>query len=659
MRISRLLFLLPAALLAQPVSAQVISPLGGDPTRQAAPAAGAATQRTTALALPFFDDFVTPRDGQPNTANWQGAGPGYPVGDGTLGRYAGGGVYVSNRLAVAPPTRGTATLDGLRANGLPYSPSSPSLYSATDTLTSLPIDLSGVGAGSNVYLSYAWQAGSIQGAPASSGGSTPVQLVLEFLDANGIWNSIWTYSSQGRRTAFRQQIFPITQAAYFHNNFRFRFRALGNQNLSRDSFGLDYIYLNSNRTASDTTFADVAVSQGLSSPLRRFASMPAWQYAAATASELSSTLGATLNRLTAPTTAAAPINPLPITWQGVVRELSTGSFGPATWLSGNAPIVAAARQQAITGNASTAALPTSTATRRFRYQLLLQTNETNPLTLANDSVSRDLELADYYAYDDGTAEAAFSLVARSTGPTSYFAYALDLNRTDAVRSVRLAPIFNNVATAAGGENFQNRSVTVAVWADDNGKPAATPLATKTGVLLNPLATANAGKQLPVFQEIAFDQPVAVSGRCYVGYGQVAGGQFLNYGYDLNNAAPASAVFQQADNTWSALTLPLPGAVLLRPVMNNSVLATRAAQALSAQFDLYPNPNPLGATVQVTGPAFQQAALLDVLGRPVWQQPAAEAGQPLLRLPAALAAGVYLVRLTLPDGSVATRRLTVQ
>ena len=68
---------------------------------------------------------------------------------------------------------------------------------------------------------------------------------------------------------------------------------------------------------------------------------------------------------------------------------------------------------------------------------------------------------------------------------------------------------------------------------------------------------------------------------------------------------------------------------------------------------------MSRSVTVAGPTFRQATLLDVLGRPVWQQPAAEAGQPLLRLPATLPAGVYLVRLTLPDGSVATRRLTVQ
>ena len=648
----RYLSVASSLLLGCAARAQEIRPLGGDATRaeKAATSSPApVAQRTAALALPFFDDFTTPRDGQPSTANWQGVGPGY----------RGGGTYVSNRLAVSPPTRGTATLDGLRANGLPYNPGSPTVYSATDTLTSQPIDLSGLGAGSNVYLSYAWQAGSVQGAPVASGGSSPVRLVLEFFDSSGLWNTIWTFNSTGVRTNFRQQIFSITQAAYFHANFQFRFRALGNQNLSRDAFGLDYIYLNRNRSAADTTFNDVALSRGLSNPLRRFTSLPAWQFAAASSSELSAGLGSTANRLTAPTTPANPINPLPINWQGVVRELSTGGYGPATWLTGNQALDAGSRQVVIGGPATTAPLPGTTTARRYRYQLQLQTNETNPLTLPNDSLSRDVELADYYAFDDGSAEASFNLVAQNTGPLSYFAYALDLNKADAVKSVRLAPIFNNIATSLGGENYLNRPVTVAVWADDNGRPAATPLATRTGTLLNPLNSSNVGAAIPVFQEIIFDQPVAVSGRCYVGYGQASGGQFLGYGYDLGNPAPANVLFNQSNGTWSAFTLPVAGAPMVRAVMTNGVLATRTAQALNARFSIYPNPAAPGTTVLVEGPAFGRASLLDALGRPVWQQPAAETGQPALHLPVALPAGLYLLRLPLPDGSVATRRLTVQ
>lgn len=651
------LLTLPAVLLGLAARAQTVplvltpQPLRADPGRAgSAFSINPAGQRTAALSLPFFEDFTLPRDGQPSPLRWQDATTNYPDGSGLTQRYAGGGAYVSNRLAREPLTRGTATLDGLRANGLAYTPGSASIYSATDTLTSQPIDLSGYSTGSNLYLSYAWQAGTLAGAPVANGTGTPVFLTLEFLDNAGRWNSIWTYNAEGKTTAFRQQIFALNQAGYLHSGFRFRFRTSGNRASSRDAFGLDYIYLNNNRAANDTTFQDIATSRGLSSPLQNFTAMPAWQYAASTPSPLNPAMTATVNNL------LPSGNPTPISWLGTVRELSGGGFGGGTWVAGNQPVLARARQVVISGDARTAPLPADATPRRYRYTLALQTNETNPLTLPNDTTYRDLELGSYYAFDDGSAESFLPLPAISGGPVTYYAYPITAAKNDQVQAVRLAPIFNNIPLAQGGENYQNRSVIVGVWADDNGKPATTPLATQAGVLTNSATAAG-----PVFVDVTFSKPVAVSGRFYIGYGQVSGGQFLPYGFDLNNATTTPPLFYFGQNSaWSQPTLSTPGTIMMRAVMNNNIiLATPAQQAANAQFSLYPNPVPAGTTVAVSGPAFRWAAVLDVLGRPVWQQPAAEAGRPTLRLPGGLAAGVYLVQLTLPDGSIATRRLAVE
>ncbi|RZK60859.1 MAG: T9SS type A sorting domain-containing protein, partial [Hymenobacter sp.] len=345
--------------------------------------------------------------------------------------------------------------------------------------------------------------------------------------------------------------------------------------------------------------------------------------------------------------------PTPISWQGTVRDLAAGGFS-ATWLTGGRPIVAAARQEVVQGDAATAPLPTTAVAKRLRYQLALQTNETNPLTLPNDTTRRDVELADYYAYDDGSAEYILGLVASNTNPTSYVALAYTASQPDYVKSLRVAPVFNNTP---GNDNNQPRTIIVAVWDDNNGKPANLPKATITGTLTNPTASGQA------FQEITFATPVPVAGRFYVGYGQPSTGQFLNYGLDLNNQLPANALFSNTlgaaiNDPWRAVTLTTPGAPMFRPVLTQTLLATRAQQALSAAFTLYPNPAPSGTTVVVEGPAFRQAALLDVLGRPVWRQPAAEAGQATLHLPSSLPGGVYLVQLALPDGNTATRRLVV-
>ncbi len=639
------------ALLPFAAAAQLITgPLPADPTRAArvAPDQNPA-QRPTALALPFFEDFTSPLEGAPNATRWQAATTSYPY-LGNIIHYAGGGAYVSNRLAVEPLTRGTATLDGLRANGLPYVANQPVSYGQIDTLTSQAIDLSGLTAASNVRLSFAWQAGGVVGAPTNNANSSPTNLTLELLDNSGSWQSAWTYTSRGSSTKFRQQIFTLS-SAYLHSAFRFRFRASGSRTQNTDVFGLDYIYLNSNRAANDTTFQDIATSRGLSSPLAPYTSLPVWQYNAATTPPLNSSLTATINSLT-----NTGQTPTPISWQGTVRDLGGSGFN-ASWLTGGRPIVAAARQEVVTGSAATAPLPNSAATKRLRYQLALQTNETNPLTLPNDTLRRDVELADYYAYDDGTPEFIVGLAASNTNPFSYVALAFTANQPDFVKALRVVPIFNNTTTANGGENNQPRPITVAVWADNNGKPANTPLATATGTLTN---SATAG---PAFQEIKFNPPVAVSGRFYVGYGQASNGLFLNYGLDLNNQLPTNTLFSNtlgaANDPWRPVTLSTPGAPLLRPAMAQTYLATRGQQAISAAFALYPNPAPAGTAVLVEGPAFRQAALLDVLGRPVWQQPAAEAGQTTLRLPARLPGGVYLVQLALPDGSTATRRLVLE
>jgi hypothetical protein len=639
--------LLPFAAAAQLITGPLPADLGR--AARVAPAQNPA-QRITALALPFFEDFTSPLEGAPNATRWQAATLAYPNLGGTI-RYQGGGAYVSNRLAVEPLTRGTATLDGLRANGLPYVSNLPVSYGQIDTLTSQTIDLSGLTAGSNVRLSFAWQAGGVVGTPTNNTNSSPTNLTLELLDNSGAWQSAWTYTSRGSSTRFKHQIFTLG-AAYLHSAFRFRFRASGSRTQNTDLFGLDYIYLNSNRAANDTTFQDIATSRGLNSPLSPYTSLPVWQYNAAATAPLNPNLTATVNSLT-----ATGQTPTPISWQGTVRDLAGSGFN-ATWLAGGRPIVAAARQEIITGSAATAPLPNSPAAKRLRYQLALTTNETNPLTLPNDTLRRDVDLADYYAYDDGTAEFIVGLAASNTNPFSYVALAFTANQADFVKALRLAPVFNNTTTANGGENNQPRPITVAVWADNNGKPANTPLATATSTLTNPTA---AGQ---TFQEVIFSRPVPVSGRFYVGYGQPSNGLFLNYGLDLNNQLPTNTLFSNTlgaanSNPWQPVTLATPGAPLLRPVMAQTYLATRAQQAISAAFGLYPNPAPAGTAVLVEGPAFRQATLLDVLGRPVWQQPAAEAGQATLRLPACLPGGVYLVQLALPDGSTATRRLVLE
>ncbi|OGX84587.1 hypothetical protein BEN48_02270 [Hymenobacter glacialis] len=637
---------MPALLLLAGAAAGQVAPalpLAADPARAAyAPTKSQRAQQrgVAAVALPFFDDFTTPLEGLPKTLNW------LPT----------GGALVNNRLALQPLTRGTATLDGLRANGRSYSGLVTSSYGELDSLTSQPINLGGLTPNDAVYLSFAWQAGSIVGVPNASGGTTPVRLELYVRTANGTWELAWSQASTRRRTGFRQQVIDLNQAKYLHGSFQFRFVAIGNASDNSDNWSIDYVVLDRGRTrgTSDTTFVDIATSAGLRggnpsgglrSPLRRFSAMPVWQFNAAPAgtSELNPRLGVNLSNLN------AGVLPIPIDITGSVRVLPAAALG--SWLQISRPLPVNPRLDSVTGAANRLAIPATAVEKRLRYTLALNTQETNPRTLANDTIFRDVELSNYYAYDDGSAENITQLVPYSTGQSAAFAYRFDLNQPDFVRALRLYPVFT--ASDAGP-----RPITINVWADEAGRPSQQPLATKTATISNPLP---AGFQ---YAEITFDVPVRVSGSFYVGYSQPSQGRDLHYGLDLNSTFPARHLWRR-DNTgtWDTVNfvprgLPPRGALMMRAVMTNGVVTATASAREAAAFSLFPNPAARGTTVTVAGPRFARATVFDALGRAVWQQPTAQAGQASLALPA-LPPGVYTVRLTLPDGRPVGRRLMLE
>lgn len=651
-------WVLPALLAAGPVAAQHVLPtlpLTADPGRAAyAPAkTQGALQRGTALSLPFFDDFTSPLEGAPNAVRW----------------LAKGGALVNNRFALTPLTRGTATLDGLKANGLPYvaytaSGSFPN--ARLDSLVSQPIDLAGRSASSRVVLSFAWQAGTIVRAPYRNSVSAPARLELLVKTNANVWESLWSAPSTGLRTGFRQQAVALDQAKYLHGDFQFMLVATGNTIENADAWSVDYVLLNQNRNLTDTTYVDAAVGAGLAgrnptggltSPLRRFASMPVWQYNAAIppSSELTSALGVNVTNLNTPL-------PLSVDVLGTVRELPTGS-SLGQWLQNSNPIPSNTRREPRTGAASSVALPTSAAPKRLRYTMSINSREpaTSP-TIANDTIYRDVELNNYYAYDDGTAESATYLTAAASGAQYAFAYRFDLNQPDYVRGLRLMPVYPSTilgtpSSPSPSVEFGARTITISVWDDNAGRPAANARVSKT-VTIPAASPTTAGGQ---FYQLDFDQPVPVTGTFYVGFAQPSTGRIVPYGVDYNSTFPAQHLLVRDAGRWDTTnfvpsgTFPR-GALMMRPVMtNNNPTATASAQEVAA-YGLYPNP--AHGTVVVTGPAFASAAVLDALGRRVWEQPAAQAGKPELPLPT-LPAGVYTVRLTLPNGHIVSRRLLLE
>ncbi|QIL77519.1 T9SS type A sorting domain-containing protein [Hymenobacter sp. HDW8] len=593
---------------------QVVTPLTVDKSRQSVIRTPPVARRGTAVTLPLFDDFAPQGEGLPKPLFWE----------------PGGGTLVNNRFPVAPPSRGVVTFDGLSATGQPYG--SSSAYNDTDTLTSQPIDLSGLTAASGVYLSFFWQSGSIVGPPKANTGSQPVRLELEMLDNTGLWQQVWVQLSTGARTNFQQQLVAVDQARYLHSAFQFRWRATGNLANTRDAWSLDYILLNRGRSATDNSYRDIAISAPLTSLLRRFAAMPIEQFNANAASELNSNTLTTINNFD-----VGPA-PTPITWTGTLQVLPSGPR--ATFLTGNKSLSARQQQDVIAGDVRISPLPNTPEAKRITHRIAIQTNETNPLTLSNDTISRITELADYYAYDDGSAEATVSLPALSTGPASYLAYRFDLNRPDRVRSVRIYPSPTGVS----------RVITMNVWDQDplTNLPTAEPKASQTFTIPASLPAGQA------FVDIAFSQPVNVTGTFYVGYGQASLGFFIPFGIDLNSTVPEGYLLTNAANAWTATSTTPAGAPLIRPVMAGSIITATSNPLLAASISVYPNPS--AGLVRVEG-RYLRVTVLDAVGRTIWEKADVQTGQSELDL-RNLPSGVYMARFLLPQGEVVTKRIAL-
>jgi hypothetical protein len=574
-------------------NAQVLSPLQQVPASVAVPTGKPIITPQPlgpgdTLSLPFFDDFAK-GEGAPDPSRWADRG----------------GVSITDRYASSPPTVFAASFDGLNAAGQSYG--SANAVGPTDTLTSKPLNLAAAQPQDSVYLSFFWQAGGKMDAPNFSS-STQFYLQLQFKEANGNWTPIWTQKGTGRSTDFAAVMIALKESKYLYNGFQFRWVSGGSQNGLRDVWHLDYVYLDRNRRLNQLQTADVALTQRLPSLLQRYTAMPLWQFLVNPAGEVRPQVGSEMVNLSN--------SPAAISWRAFTRNLSTGAVD--TFLRGSAPVNPGSRTT-IAATPSKDFLSSQQQPYSLQTVLFLNTKEPNFYTRYNDTLRRQTDLLDYYAYDDGTAESGFSY---PSSTAVQLAYQFDLSQQDRLKMVR---IFFTATNTPGTELY------LRVWANNNGKPADQPLYEQRFTVP---ATAGLNNWL----DIVLDQQVPVSGRFYVGYRQPTGSIFVNVGYDLNESAPDKLFAMNGATAWDAVP-NIDGALLIRPVMAGTL--TASAEELTAN-QIRHYPNPVTENSFYLTQAFDQAQLYAVTGQLVQTWGKTPARQ-RLSLPDSFSPGIYFVK----------------
>ncbi len=504
-------------------------------------------KKTTALALPFFEDF-TDYSPYPNDARW-----------------ADSQVYINNTMGIGVISRGVATFDALNKRGRPYDTTSPFNLITADSLTTLPFDLSAYVPGDSLYLSFFYQ-------PQGLGFSPDLQdsLMLFFRPSSGGWNRVWAVQG-AELQPFRQVMVPILDTAYLKDGFQFRFVNKATINTNDDHWHLDYLRLAANRAFDDTAVRDLAFTKDPSFLLKDYTSMPYRQFLANPAAERAATHTDSIRNHYATNST--------VSYGYSATETTTGT--PLGSAGGSVNIPAFSARQISFPTYTTTVTPPGTLSRIvYRNSYFLQSG--SPVEpKANDSIVCEQIFDNYFAYDDGTAEKSYFLNLAQSLPGKT-AIEFRLNVPDTLRGVaiyfgqQVPSSFNKVFSVAAYSRL----------AGVGGAQSDIKLFEQFDLI--PLFT-DAVNRFTVYR---FDSPVQLpAGVFYLGTTQPAssGSDSLYFGLDANRTGGNHLYVNLYNAAWTSSVVS--GALMIRPLLGGPVTGTAVqdTRKWSPGWSIYPNP----------------------------------------------------------------------
>jgi hypothetical protein len=496
------------------------------------------------VALPFFDDFS--RDSL------------YP----SVDRWSDLQVFVNNTFSVSQPSMGVATFDCLDEYGLLYDQASNLVFTA-DRLTSRAIDLA-YPAGDSIWLSFLYEAGGVADMPESDD-----SLTLSFWAPDEErWYSVW--QAEGDTVSgFRQAMIPVTDSRFLKSGFRFMFT--GHASLAgvltepsrsgtADQWNLDHVWLDRNRSRNDTVIHDVAMTLPLRSLVKEYEAMPWKHFRQAFLSLMSPALSFRYrNNDTIVRNVTRHVTIRDLSTGAVVRDFDAGAANasPLSDILYDAPLL-------YTYNTAAA------DTALFQVTASLVTDDFD--RKQNDTIRYLQRFSDYFAIDDGTAEAGYGINGQGAN-NARVALRFRSFIPDSVRGISIC--FNDAY-----DNSNQRAFDIMVWADNNGQPGAV-LGSAQGSVATP------GGEINGFVTYLFDLPVQVTDYFWVGWSQLSD-KFLNAGLDLNTPNDGRHYFMLS-GVWQASQAP--GTLMIRPVMKGEGSSTSSENGtlINDLFTLYPNP----------------------------------------------------------------------
>jgi len=544
------------------------------------------TAELNSQSLPFWDDFSFSQEtGSVNDTLWE------------VGRR----VRVNDGLGINPPSVMVATFDGIDSIGKPYSVTDLLAKGFADRLVSRKIRLGEVAEADrgSVYFSFYYQ---IKGR-----GELPDQddnLSLWFLRSDGTWVKVFEVGNTSNPVTdvFNYVILPVSDPAFYHDDFRFRFQNFARLSGPYDMWHVDYVYLNKGRVAGERSMPDRTVSTNLSPFFGTYTSLPVTHFRdtfPGISVKPTIKLFGLLENNFQPFRYTSKAQVTQRTGQGttvedIVIEDDVPPIDPET---GGAVIIRPFEllnltlQQPFPGER----IDPAADSVHVKVTFGLNSADDNPLVylpnyrpinfLRNDTVSTEFFLSDFYSRDDGYAEFGAGLNQAGTQLAAGF----DLLKTGSDTLVAVDIYFPQFGDQS------NQSLSLRVW-DSEGEGPFTQLHQQSITVTR--------TEQNRFSRYPLSLPVPVSGEFFVGWKQNTAA-IIPAGFDKNNDS-GSTIWFNTTGEWEQNT-QAAGSLMIRPVFGEGSGETITAIRGDARKLPWPNPSegrfrlPAGSTgIQVIG-----------------------------------------------------------
>lgn len=523
------------------------------------------------LTLPFIDDF-SQHYFYPDENKWVDYN-----------------VYINSSYPVNPISYGVATFDGLDSTGYPYNFLLSTSYGIADYLTSRVIDLTTVT--DSVYLSFYYQAQGLGNRPEPKD-----SLRLEFFrKSDSSWVRQWAVPGSAL-TPFNQVMIPV-DTSFQNDTFQFRFVNYATLSGNVDHWHLDYVYLNDSRTYADTTLNDVALTGNFYNMLNEITAMPWTHYMVDSLSNMKPAIDVEYRN-------NHNSNYAVFYKYQVIEDNGTGAVietYPSTTSSknvnGHSSLIEPQAVYDLPLNDFYFPTDDTASTKVFQIKNYFDLNSVIDFNQQNDTAITYQVFSNYYAYDDGSAEAGYGI----EGVGAKLANQFVIKKSDTLTSLKI--YFNPVTY-----NHSNKSFKLTIWSSLDPEVEVY----KQTDYYNPVYSFT---NEFLYYDLAF--PIYLpAGTYYFGYENITQ-DFLTIGYDLNTNT-SNRIFYNAEGIWENSNYA--GSLMIQPVFKYDETVVGVTEITNEELDLKIYPNPTKGILYFNEPKNIEIAVYDLLGSKIMSFP---------------------------------------